>query len=299
MVGTRVCAQYDPSFSHYFDMETSFNPAAVGKRAVINVTGAYALSMAGFKGNPKTAYVSADLPFYAMKTYHGVGVMLLNDQIGAFSHQRLEAQYAVKLRLFGGTMSVGVQGGLLSESLDGSKIDLDDSSDPAFSSSKVDGNTLDLAAGLYYTRGDLYVGMSAQHLTAPLIRLGERNELQVDRTYYLTGGYNIRLRNPFLTIQTSLLGRTDGTAWRADVTGRLTYTHGKKMLYGGVSYSPTNSVTVLVGGNIHGVHLGYSYEVYTSAINIGNGSHELFVGYQMDLNLLKKGRNLHKSVRIL
>ena len=135
MVGTRVCAQYDPSFSHYFDMETSFNPAAVGKRAVINVTGAYALSMAGFKGNPKTAYVSADLPFYAMKTYHGVGVMLLNDQIGAFSHQRLEAQYAVKLRLFGGTMSVGVQGGLLSESLDGSKIDLDDSSDPAFSSS--------------------------------------------------------------------------------------------------------------------------------------------------------------------
>jgi hypothetical protein len=87
--------------------------------------------------------------------------------------------------------------------------------------------------------------------------------------------------------------------WRADVTGRLKYTHEKKMMYAGVSYSPTNSVTVLIGGNFHGIHLGYSYEIYTTAINVGNGSHELFVGYQTDLNLFKKGKNLHKSVRLL
>jgi hypothetical protein len=115
----------------------------------------------------------------------------------------------------------------------------------------------------------------------------------------LTGGYNIRLRNPFLSIHTSALGRTDGVAWRADVTGRLKYTHEKRMMYAGVSYSPTNSVTVMIGGNFHGIHLGYSYEIYTTAINVGNGSHELFVGYQTDLNLFKKGKNLHKSVRLL
>ena len=70
-------------------------------------------------------------------------------------------------------------------------------------------------------------------------------------------------------------------------------------MWAGLGYSPTNSVTVMIGGNFHGIMLGYSYEVYTSAINIGNGSHELFVGYQTDLNLQKKGRNKHKSVRIL
>ena len=88
-------------------------------------------------------------------------------------------------------------------------------------------------------------------------------------------------------------------AYRADVTGRLVYTNDDKMMYGGVSYSPTNSVSVLVGGNFHGVTLGYSYEFYTSAINPGNGSHELFIGYQHDINLVKRGKNLHKSVRIL
>ena len=223
----------------------------------------------------------------------------MNDKLGLFTHQRLALQYAFKVKLFGGTLSTGVSAGLLSESFDGTKVDLEDSSDPAFSSSKLDGNSIDLGAGLYYTRGPLYVGLSAQHLNSPLVKLGETNELKVDATYYLTGGYDIRLRNPYLTIKPSFLVRTDGVAWRGDITGRLVYTNDKKMMYLGVGYSPTNSVTVLIGGNVHGVIMGYSYEMYTSAINPGNGSHELFIGYQMDLNLTKKGRNLHKSVRTL
>lgn len=292
-------AQYDVSFSHYFDLEPSYNAAAVGKQSKLNVAAAYAMDLAGFKRNPQTMYVGADLPFYFLKSYHGAGIQLMNDKLGLFTHQRLALQYAFKVKLFGGTLSTGVSAGLLSESFDGTKVDLEDSSDPAFSSSKLDGNSIDLGAGLYYTRGKLYVGLSAQHLNSPLIKLGETNELKVDATYYLTGGYDIRLRNPYLTIKPSFLVRTDGVAWRGDITGRLVYTNDKKIMYLGVGCSPTNSVTVLIGGNVHGVIMGYSYEMYTSAINPGNGSHELFIGYQMDLNLTKKGRNLHKSVRTL
>lgn len=292
-------AQYDVSFSHYFDLEPSYNAAAVGKQSKLNVAAAYAMDLAGFKRNPQTMYVGADLPFYFLKSYHGAGIQFMNDKLGLFTHQRLALQYAFKVKLFGGTLSTGVSAGLLSESFDGTKVDLEDSSDPAFSSSKLDGNSIDLGAGLYYTHGPLYVGLSAQHLNSPLIKLGETNELKVDATYYLTGGYDIRLRNPYLTIKPSFLVRTDGVAWRGDITGRLVYTNDKKMMYLGVGCSPTNSVTVLIGGNVHGVIMGYSYEMYTSAINPGNGSHELFIGYQMDLNLTKKGRNLHKSVRTL
>ena len=292
-------AQYDVSFSHYWAMEPSFNPAAVGKEAKLNVVGAYAIQMAGFEHNPQTMYAAADMPFYALNTYHGVGVQLLNDNIGLFSHKRLGLQYAFKKTLFGGTLSAGVQASLLAENFDGSKLDLEDSGDPAFSSSSINGSGFDLGAGLYYTQRDWYVGISMQHFNSPVVELGETNELSINATYYLTGGYNIKLRNPFLSIQTSLLGRTDGTAYRADLTGRLRYAHEKKVMYAGLSYSPTNSVTILLGGVFRGISFGYCYEVYTSAISFGNGSHELFVGYQTDLNLYKKGRNLHKSVRIL
>ena len=299
IVATKVYGQYDANFAHYWAMEPSFNPATVGKEAKLNVVGAYAIQMAGFEHNPNTMYAAADMPFYAMGKYHGVGVQLMNDAIGLFSHKRLSVQYAYQQRLLGGKLSLGVQAGMLGETFDGTKLDVEDTSDPAFATTSVNGTGLDVAAGIYYQARSWYVGVSALHLNSPTVALGETNELSIDATYYFTAGYNIRLNNPFLKVQTSVLGRTDGVAWRADVTGRLKYEHDKKVMYAGLTYSPTNSVTVLVGGNFHGIHLGYSYEIFTSAISAKNGSHELFVGYQTELNLYKKGRNLHKSVRLL
>ena len=296
---TKTSAQYDVSFSHFWDMEPYYNPAAAGKENKLNIAAAYAMSFTGFENNPKSMYIGADMPIYFLKKYHGVGVSLLNDQIGLFTHQRLALQYAYKQKLFGGTLSIGLQLGFISEKFDGSKVDVEDSSDPALTKSDVNGSAMDLAAGIYYTHGSWYVGVSAQHINAPRVELGETNELQIDRTIYLTGGYNIKLRNPFLTIHPSALIRTDGSSYRADIAGLLVYTNDKKMLYGGVAYSPSNSVTAHIGGLFHGVKIGYSYEIYTSGISLANGSHELFIGYQTTLNLYKKGKNKHKSVRLL
>ena len=292
-------AQYDVSFAHYWAMEPSFNPAAVGKEAKLNIAGAYSIQMAGFENNPQTMYAGVDVPFYVLRSYHGVGVQFINDAIGAFSHKRFGLQYAFQRPLLGGKLSLGLQTTILSENLDGSKLVFNDPNDSALPTSSVNGTGFDVSAGIYYLHRDWYVGFSALHLTSPKVNLGEKNELNISPTYYLTGGYNIQLSHPFFKIQTSVLGFTDGTAWRANLTGRLKYEHEKKVLYLGLTYSPTNSVTVLVGGRFHGVHLGYSYEVYTSAIPVASGSHELFVGYQTDIDLYKKSKNLHKSVRIL
>jgi len=296
---TTVRAQQEPSFSHYWAMEPSFNPAAAGKESKLNVTGAYAMTLTGFEHNPRTMYIAGDMPFVLLNKMHGVGLQLMNDEIGLFKHQRLVGQYAYKHRLFGGTLSVGVQAGLLSEKFKGSELDLEDTADPAFSKTDDNGTALDLSAGLYYQHGSWYAGVSVLHVTAPTIELGERSIYNISRSYYLTGGYNIRLHNPLLTIHPSVLVRYDGVAYRGDITCRLKYTHDGRVMYAGAGYSPTNSVTAFIGGLFHGVMLGYSYEVYTSALSFGNGSHELFVGYQTELNLYKKGRNKHQSVRIL
>ncbi len=295
----QVKAQYEPSFSHYWAMETSFNPAAVGKQDKINVDVAYNMSLLGFENNPKTMYASADLPFYFLGAYHGVGAKLVNDQIGLFAHNSIAIMYAVRLKMLGGSLSIGVQPTLIGEKFDGSKVVTEEPNDPAFSTSALTGSGFDLGAGLYYQHRYWYVGASVMHALAPKVELGENNELSISRTYYFTAGGNIRLRNPFLSIQPSVLGRTDGVVYRADVTARLTYQHEKRRLYLGVGYSPTNSVTVYIGGKFHGINLGYSYEAYTNGLKLGNGSHELKVGYQTDLNLFKKGRNRHQAVRIL
>ena len=292
-------AQYDPHFSHYYDMESAYNPAAVGKESKLNIVGAYAMSLAGFERNPRTFFVGADMPFYALNVYHGACFQLVNDQIGLFTHQQINVQYSYKMRLFEGQLGIGLQVGFLNEKFNSSDLDVIDPGDEVFSTSDVNGNHIDMAAGLYYSRRNWYVGASLLHAMSPLIHLGERNELQVDRTYYLTAGYNIKLRNPFLSIPVSVFGQSDGVAYRTDVTARLWYTNEKKIMYLGLGSSRTNSVTVLVGGSFHGINVGYSYEAFTNGISLGNGSHELFVGYQTDLNLYKKGKNKHKAVRLL
>jgi len=299
LLSVRSVAQYDVAFSHYWAMEPSFNPATVGKENKLNAVAVYAIQLVGFDHHPNTMYASADMPVYVFGAHHGVGVQLLNDAIGLFTHKRVALQYAWQSRMWGGTISLGAQAGMLSEQFDGSKLDLDDADDPAFTSSSVDGSSIDVGIGAYYRRRDWYVGASVMHLNSPQVELGETNELDISPTYYLTGGYNIRLNHPFLSIHTSLLGRTDGVDWRADISGRLMYTHEKRVMYAGLSYSPTRSVTLQLGGDIRGIRVGYSYEVYTSAISFIHGSHELFIGYQTELDLFKKGRNLHKSVRFL
>jgi len=299
LVSLSVLAQQEPHFAHYWAMEPSYNPGAVGKESKVNVAGAYNMTLMGFENGPRTMYVGADMPFLLLNTIHGAGVQIMNDNIGLFTHQRLVLQYAYKHKLFGGMLSTGIQFGILSEKFDGSKLDMENPDDPAFSKAEASEVAIDLAAGLYYTHGSWYVGLSALHLTAPSVELGDRSILEISPAYYLTGGYNIKLRNPFFTIHPSVFGTYDGTNYRVDVTTRVKYTHENKTLYAGVAYSPANSVTALVGGKFHGIFLGYSYEFYTSALKIGNGSHELFVGYQTDLSLQKRGRNRHQSVRIL
>ena len=146
-------AQYDVSFSHYWAMEPSFNPAAVGKDMKINVAVAYNNTLTGFENNPKTMYAGADIPFYFLKSYHGVGAQFVNDAIGLFAHKKFALQYAFRHKLWGGNLAVGVNVGLLSESFDGSKVDLETPDDPAFPTSEATGTGFDLGVGLYCQHG--------------------------------------------------------------------------------------------------------------------------------------------------
>lgn len=297
-------AQYDAHFSHYWALQPYSNPASVGLAGKLNIAGTYSAQLTGFTRSAKTMYFAADMPLTFINECHNVGLNFYNETIGLFTNQRISLQYAFRFRLWGGRLAGGAQIGMLSEKFDGSKVDFGDAedavaSDPAFPSSEVEGSGVDLAAGLHFVHPKFYVGMAMSHLNSPKIMLGETNEFKIAPTYYLTGGCNIPLKNPLLSIQPTLMAQTDGTAYRVDVTGRLTYSYDEKKYYGGIGYTPTISCTVLLGATIQGVHFGYAYELFTNQIGVGNGNHSLMVGYQMNLDFFKKGKNRHKSIRIL
>lgn len=295
-------AQFDAAFTNSWALQSFYNPAAAGLDAKLDVHGGMSMQMMGFEGAPKVMLINADMPLVFLGPKHGVGGAFLKDDIGPFSTKKVQVQYAFHQPFLGGRISAGIRPALLMENFDGSEIDLEESSDPVFASNEIKGMAFDLDVGIRYSYKKLwYAGVSAVHLLGPTIKLGESktNQVKIDPTFYAQGGYNLRFRYPRYMLAMDALLRTDLQNWRGDINARLLYNGEKHKLYGGIIYSPTNSVGAMVGFDFHGINIGYSYEFYTGGIGALNGSHEIIIGYQHDLDMSKKGKNLHKSVRLL
>lgn len=297
---TIMFAQWDVQFSDYTAVKSLYNPAVSGTDGLFNAAAAYSLQMAGYDDAPRTMYIGADIPVYFFGPRHGAGVSILNDEIGIFTTQKVNLQYAFNMKMGKkGKIAFGVQGSMLRETIDPKNMKLDDPGDPAFPTSSVNGSGFDLGAGIYYYHPKYWAGISAVHLTEPLLELGETHQITFSRMYYLMAGGNINIKNTLLSLQPSLFVQSDLQSWREDVQCKLTYEYEKRKFYCGVGYSPNTSVTALIGGYFHGIKLGYSYQMYTGGVGLENGSHEIVLSYQTDLDLFKKGRNRHKSVRFL
>lgn len=295
-----VRAQWDVQFTDFTTLRSYYNPAVSGTDGLLDVSIAYSLQMAGYDGAPKTMYAGAHMPIYFFGPRHGAGVSLFSDEIGIFKSSKLSAQYSFNMKLGEkGRIAVGVQGGMLNEKIEPGNMILADANDPAFPTSTAEGKRFDFAAGLYYYSPKIWAGLSSMHLTAPTIEMSEKYEISLARTYYFMAGGNIKLKNTLLSLQPAVMVQTDFQSWREDIQCKAFYEYDARTFFAGVGYSPGISVTAMIGGNFHGVQLGYSYQMYTQGVGAIHGTHELVLNYKTDLDLFKKGKNLHKSARFL
>ncbi len=297
-----VRAQYDARLSHYFMARPYYNPAVAGATEDLNILSLARMEWVGVSGAPKSAFVTADMPFAIGKTQHGVGAVAFVESIGLFTNMHFGAQYAYKHKLFGGVISGGIQIGLVNQSFDGTKVEMVESeyhqeTDLAIPVEQVSGMGLDLNFGIYYTHKRFFAGFGMMHLTQPEIQLDENAYTYIGRTFNFMGGYNIQLKNPLIELQPSVFLLTDMQSFHADITARLEY---NKMFNGGLSYRVNESVGILIGVKIGRFQAGYAYDFPTTVLGQAtSGSHELCVKYALKLKKTQTGKNRHKSVRIL
>ena len=299
MGANRVQAQQDVAFLHYWRMETQWNPAAVGQSPQLSIQGAVQTHTMGYEQAGSTMWAGADMAFALGRTFHGVGAMFLNDNIGLFSHKRFSLQYAYHQPWRGGTIALGLQADMLQEGIDGSKADLGDKNDPAFPTTQVNGSAFDLSVGSYYQRKGFRLSAAYHHLAAPTVRLGETHELPIRGVLNVGTQYNIRTSSPLFTITPSAMLRSDFTDYRVDLTLRGQYKFENRLIFAGINYAPQRSVGLFVGGTLQGIDISYGYEANTSGLGLGAGQHEIVIAYRLPIDLGKKQRNLHKSVRWL
>lgn len=302
-ISINIYAQYDAHFSHYWAVENLYNPAAMNKNSKLNITGSYSMQMLGYTRAPGSMYFGANTVLPFDRGRHSGAIILMNENIGLFSHKRLLANYAFKFKIGNGWLNLGVQGGVMNEGFEYDELELIDKNDPAFPTSGADGSGADMGAGLYYYNRGYYIGISALHLNSPRVYYSKDGDksayLDIKPTFYSIGGCNIQLNNPLLSLQPCFQVATDGKFVRTDITIRGSYEYESSKFFGGFTYSPGTSVAVLIGGMYKQVTIGYAYELFTSGVGAINGSHDLIVSYSMDVDFFKKGKNVHKSVRYL
>ena len=295
-------SQNDAQLSQYWALPGLTNPAAIAGGDKLTVAAIDRMQWVGVSNAPKTFMVSAETPFRLLRKKQGIGLVAVNDQAGLFSSTDFALQYAYRMRLWKGELSLGLRIGLSSQSFDGSKISIPDTpdhtpSDESIPKTSVSAMSMDFGVGAWYTLPQWYVGISSFHLSEPQIDLDEKSSVQLKRIYYLTAGGNILLRNPLLELQPSFLLKSTLQMSQLDMSVRLMY---NKMFWGGVSYRWEDAVILMAGVQLKGIRFGYSYDISTSAMaSVTSGSHELFASYALKLNLGPKMKNKHKSIRIL
>ena len=312
VLSPEAAAQIDAQFTQYYAVPTYYNAGATGDTDFVRLRGGTRLQWMGIDNAPKTFLVTGDMPFKFIGKRFGTGLVMQQESLGLYKNLNIAAQLSYKHKLFGGVLSAGLQVGIISETFKGSEVyipdddDYHESTDDAIPTTDLTGTSLDLGLGVYFTHKLFWAGVSCQHLNNPTITFNaesgestnEKNyEFKAGRILYFMAGSNIPVKNTLFEVIPSVLVKSDFTFTTAEITGRVRW---RKFLSLGVGYRYDDAVSLVLGAELKNFYIGYSYDYPTSAISkASSGSHEIFAGYSLKLDLSDKNKNKHKSIRIM
>lgn len=294
-------AQQDPQYSQNMFNHMTVNPGFAGNSGAINASLLNRIQWVSFPGAPVTTAFNVDATVGLIGREDGIGLTIVNDEIGYQQQVSVGLNYAYRLDLGTGKLGIGLFAGMLSKTLNPEWTTVEgwenvESTDGLIPSQEVSGMVGDIGFGLFYSHRKYYLGLSATHLTQPSFEYEESGKYSMVRHFYFTGGYNIQLSDPLFEVQPSIFFKTDAASYQVDFNVNLLY---NKRYWGGLSYRINDAIVILLGTELrNGIRLGYAYDLTTSALaRYSSGSHELVIGYSLNLN--KRRVQKYKSVRFL
>ncbi len=299
--------QQKPQYNQYVINNYLLNPAIAGIEEYVDVRIGARQQFTGVDGAPSTQYVSAHMPlgytsyghndrnvqqapsFSSLrnnpmikpKPHHGIGLMVVHDEIGAFSRTEASFAYAYHLLLSKEIkLAAGASAGIIQESVSASKLEFFDPADPT----DVDWNAVkpNLNMGLWLYSSNFYVGVSGAQLFANDVHfddtIDDRNHQS--RHYFVTGAYKFELTDRLSLIPSVM------AMWVQPLPGSIDFNlrgvYDNRFWVGG-SYRENGSFAALAGVNLSSTFdVGYSYDTGMSGQNgVNSGSHEVVVGIRL------------------
>lgn len=281
-------AQQSPQFSIFSANSNLVNPAYSGWKSANYVAlqvrdqwSGYSTSTDG-GGTLGTAWLAGS---FSLAPSVGFGLQFYSDKTpSGVSQQLVQLQGAYHLNRGDGMWSFGLSAGLQTKAYDGRTFRVRDPNDPVanlISGSPISQTQPDLGLGVVYSRENWQVGLTADHLTAPVFDFrGATAFMPLERVFALHGSGEIYLSDYFDLLPYGLVRYYSGQIV-PEAGARVYY---NKLIYAGGAYRNEDAAMGLLGVSVlqNKLDIGYAMDITTSnSLNKKPLSHEVFLRFRI------------------
>lgn len=278
-------AQQIPLKSLYLYNRLSYNPAEAGTRDYIPVYLSARKQWVGLENAPQAQDVSVHAPI-GQKL--GVGIQLYNEVTGVTDRTggNLAFSYRVKTSEKG-TLAFGISAMFTQFSFDRDKIVTQNPNDLALLNTNLSYFIPDASFGLNYFGDKFRLGLSAVNLIQTkkdLSSIMVNNTL--DRVIYLDGSVKIGLSKNIDLIPSVFTRYMVQAPFVYEGNLRLMF---NDLIWVGAGYRSQDALVIEAGLEYKNFVVGYAYDYTLSDIStISNGTHEVIIGYQINVDTSPK-----------
>lgn len=281
-------AQNDPLLTHFMYYEQVYNPAHAGNAITIDVGIVGREQWTGFDDAPSQQVLNAY--GYIPKIKGGLGLVLINDRLGAERNVNAKISYAYRQRVGDNAfLSGGLSVGIINRAVKGGELIFQDSGDQSAVNNFDNKLKQDIGLGLEFSGYNFIAGLSITHLDQSK---DNATLFKVPRHYYAYAKYNWQATEQ-VVIQPALFVRSSVFITQADVAVTATF---NKRITTGLIYRSSDDAGMLLG-----VHFSKFFVSYTFDFDFGtlsknqSGSHELSIIAKF--GGIKDKRNFYRSPR--
>jgi type IX secretion system PorP/SprF family membrane protein len=280
-------SQQEAQHSMYFFNPVLINPGYAGSQEALVATATLRDQWTNFKGAPKTQCLTVHSPL--RKENIGLGLTVLNDQLGATKNTSAFADfsYSIRLNQRNHRLVFGLKAGVDYYRTDFSNLKINDNTDNVYTNGFNYSKTMfNMGAGVYYYGKRFYLGASTPRMIKNSLNLPSSQSAYQENHYYLFGGVVIKL-NSGINMRPSFIVKYVNNA-PLSIDGNLSFLFYDKIWVGAMyRYNSAAGANVMFNVN-QNFRIGYAYDYTLNAIqNYSAGSHEIMVSY--DLRSKSKG----------
>lgn len=274
--------QQDPDYTQYMFNQQTVNPAYAGSWESIGFMALNRKQWVGFEGSPSTQTFAFQTPL--QKENIGLGLTVVNDQIGFEKKFSVTADYSYRLRLNNEVyLRLGMKGGITNYSHDLTVYQLDSKNQPdQMFQGEIDQAFMpNIGIGAFLHSKKFYVGLSVPKLIKNEFKDNENYSSYAEmRHFFLTGAYVFNLSENVKFKPTFLVKAAVGAPVQVDLSGNFLL---KEKVWLGAMYR-TSDAFGFIAQWVFDKKLRVGYAIDFSTTNLRHyhdGIHEIMVSYEL------------------